>query len=266
MGEDNLNLTGMGDDGADNPAADQTAKPAWTAQLPDDLKGNEFLTQIPSIGELGKKVLDYHGKVENAVQLPGENASDEERATFYNKLGRPEKPEDYQFEGIEWPNVEDPLMATIKDAADRDLEDYRKVFHEIGLTAEQAKALHKKSFEMALARYEQAEKASTEMQEKVVASLKTEWGNDFDGNLTLAKRAFNKVGELAGVKDEFAKFMDDSKLGNNPLFVKVFHAMGKAMSDDTALDTDGTPGGVSDKDVPRGPDGRPRLHFPSMET
>lgn len=264
MTEGNLNLTGTGEDGNNNPASNQGDRPAWTAQLPDDLKGNEVLTKFNNLGELGKTFLDYHGKVDGSVQLPGENASDEDRATFYNKLGRPEKPEGYEFDEVQWPNSEDPLMSTIKDAADRDLEDYRKVFHEIGLTAAQAKALHKKSFELALAKYSEAEKVSDELRETVVTSLKSEWGNNFDGNLTLAKRAFNKVGELAGVKDEFSKFMEDSRLGDNPMFVKVFHAIGKAMSNDNALDTGGESSGTP-KDVPRGPDGRPVLRFPSME-
>src|SRR5574341_876074 len=90
----------------------QPDKPAWIAQLPDALKGNEAFTAFKTIGDLAQSHLDVSGRVKeldgitakhkeletrlqgSILKLP-ENATDQERDVYYLSLGRPEKAEDY---------------------------------------------------------------------------------------------------------------------------------------------------------------------------
>src|SRR5581483_7834125 len=46
---------------------------------------------------LAKKARDAESLIGKSVQLPGDNATAEELAKFYNRLGRPEKADAYEF-------------------------------------------------------------------------------------------------------------------------------------------------------------------------
>lgn len=260
---DNQSPNGMGDtDNNFNKNQNVDDLPKWISQLPENLRDNDKLYQYRTLADLSNAYLDLDGKTNGAIQVPGENASDDDWATFYNKLGRPNKPDDYEFDAVQWP---ENMANNMKELLEEDTKTMKSVFHELGLTAQQAKNLQKKYVEFAFDRFNESEKAKIQMHENAVNSLKKEWGNDYDVNAELAVRAFNRLGELAGIKDEFTKFMNNSGLGSNPMFVKIFHVIGKSMQDDKALDSGGTPSSGTEKDVPRGPDGRPRLQFPSME-
>ena len=103
----------------DGASGNQGAPPAWTAQLPDDLKANEAFTSMKTIGDLGKSYLDVNGKIKeydsklkdhealvkthegkvkelegkmasDYIPKPKENATDAEKAAYYKALGRPD--------------------------------------------------------------------------------------------------------------------------------------------------------------------------------
>ena len=230
MAEDNLNnnTDGTGDTN-DNTSDGNNTQPAWMAQLPDDLKANEVLTKFETIGDLGKNFLDLQGKTENTIPKIREDATDEEKAAFWAAIGRPESPDGYEFEKIEIP-----------DGIPYDEEGemkFRKFAHEIGLTTQQGKDFHKWYLNNLIESHAELDKTVKEIENKAIETLKGKWGQDYDANLEMAKRGFDKAGELAGKKDEFVQFMNDSQLGNNPLFIEIFHAIGKAMSEDTSGDT-----------------------------
>jgi len=255
MTEDNQTIIGKGDTSNQSLDNQDGATPAWTAQLPSDLRSNETLTGHKTIGDLGKAYLDLHGKSANAVQLPGKDATDEDRATFYQRLGRPDKPDSYQFEEVKLPEGLEYSKDTEKE--------FRKVFHGLGLSNDQAANIHKSYMGMLVSEHKKLGELSKQYQEKTIQTLKGEWKDDYNSNVELATRGIKKAGELAGISEDLIKFMNDSRLGDHPLFLKVFHAIGKAISEDTALGIGGDTGPATD--VPRGPDGRPLLRFPSME-
>lgn len=210
----------------------------WRAGLPDEFKEHDWAKAHGNVGDFFKDALEsktnhdsLKTKMEGALFKPSENATDEERSTFYNQMGRPEKPDGYQYEDAKWPE-ETPEL--IQDAFDKDREFYRDVFHEAGITQEQAKVLTSKGLERVKSLYEAGEKAKMDYQDKVKADLAKELGDGYDKFAELATRGYKKAGELAGIQDDFIKFMEDSRLGDNPMFLKVFSAIGKAMGEDTA--------------------------------
>ena len=78
----------------------------WRAGLPDDLKQNEAFTAFKTVGELGKdylglkaKAAELEGKLGNYVPKLPDNATDEDRNLYYDALGRPKQPSEYEFDG-----------------------------------------------------------------------------------------------------------------------------------------------------------------------
>ena len=221
----------------------------WLAQLPENLKANEILTSHATLGdfanahiatvgkvsELDGKVKESDGKVtdltkrlENALFVPGEKATDAERASFYTKLGRPETADKYSItkpadlpEGIQYsPEVETA---------------FKQIAYESGLSDGQAGKLYGWYYGLVKAGHAQQAKAEKDATEAAVNKLKDEWkGDAFKVNSELAARAFKKFG---GDSPEVAKFITETKvngvaLGDHPVFLKVFHAIAKSVSDD----------------------------------
>ena len=204
-------------------------QPTWMQSLPDDLKTNEVLAQFPTIGDASKALVTYKTSEGKVIAIPGEGATDAERAAFYTKLGRPETADKYSItkpadlpEGIEY-------SADVEAA-------FKKVAHEKGLSDTTAKEIYGWYWDLVKAGHVQAMQTEKAATEKAVNTLKDEWkGDAFKVNSELAKRAFAKFG---GDTPEVIKFRDDTmidgvRLGDHPTFLKIFAAIGKTISDDS---------------------------------
>ena len=130
MAEGNQGSQSTGDETVNNTNSNQDTQPKWIDQLPENLRGNEKLTRFERIQDLGTAFLDLDGKYEKdireLVKIPGEDATDEDRATFFTKLGRPEKPEDYEITETSWPEEADKL---IKDSAKEEIDSFRAILN-----------------------------------------------------------------------------------------------------------------------------------------
>lgn len=205
-------MDGQGTDADLNPndgSAQAAAPPAWTAQLPDDLKGNETFTGYKTIGDMARAYLDTSGKV---AELEGKAAATQ----------RPEKPEDYIFPAAQLPEGVKP---------NGEMEAwYRSTAHELGLSQEQAEGLFKKFNDMQISAVTMDVQNREKARVEAVDALKKEWGQAYDENIEVMKRAVTQFGG-----DDFKAFMDESGLGNNPVIIKTFVAIGKAMGEDKWL-------------------------------
>lgn len=257
MADDNQGSQSTGDQTGDNNSSSQDTQPKWTDQLPENLRGDEKLTRFEKVGDLGKAYIDLEGKYRpDAVLIPGDDATDEDRTTFFNKLGRPDAPEGYEFADYKWPDGIDEIIKTV---AKQDVEAFRPVMHKLGLNKVQADTLMNKYIEVGVEQWKKSKDEAIANQNKVKEDLQKEWGGNYKESLEVAKRGYEKAGELAGIKDEFSDFMEKVGFGDNPLFIKVFHAIGKAILDDSALERKQTGDPREDES------GELKLHFPSME-
>jgi len=237
----------------------------WVAQFSEDLRANPAWTGMRTINELGKSYLDLQGKaseadglkqkLEGAIIKPGDNATSEEMEAFYRSIGRPDKAEEYQFDDVQLPE-------SLSQLREYDSE-FKNLFHNLGLTPSQAKFAHKGIMDMILTQGKRNAELAEKYQREISDTLRTEWKDSYDANIELARRGIRKAGELSGMSEQLIKFMDDSRLGDNPMFIKMFHAIGKAISEDTALGAGGQ--FKKEEERPTTLDGRPRLRFPSME-
>ena len=164
------------------------APPEWIAQLPDDLKGNESFTSYKTVGdlakshlELGGKVKEFETKLADAIPKLPDDATDEEKGLYYDALGRPEKPEQYEF-----------------DAEDKNAPEWtgywKQQFHSLGLTKTQAKTmstLWNGQMQKIVDTHNAAIQKEVFEAEK---NLRGELGDKYDASVELAKRLWSKHG------------------------------------------------------------------------
>ena len=135
-----------------------------------------------SVGELAKAYVHLNKafskkqpNIDNMVELPQEGAEQEKIDAFYNKLGRPEKPEGYSVPKVE--GLSDELVG-----------EFTKLAHGLGLTDKQFKAL----VEFDIKRAEQYNQASAQNNaisvERARQTLRNMFGESHDYMLTAAKR------------------------------------------------------------------------------
>lgn len=131
-------------------AGDQAAKQAVTltepngqqqavspfAELPDEATRTWLEKRgVKDIQSLAKLAFEQDKFTGGAIKVPGKDATPEEREAFYNRLGRPEKADGYDFK----PPAE--LPEDIPYDGER-AKAFASKAHTLGLTKDQAAALH----------------------------------------------------------------------------------------------------------------------------
>lgn len=161
----------------------------WRAGLPDDLKQNEVLVPFKTVGDFAKHALDrdkqakeLEAKLADAIPKLPDNATDADRAIYYDALGRPKQASEYELDGEdknapEWTNL------------------WKGEFHSMGLTKEQAKQLSGKWNTQMQAMVKAHNDAITKESAASEQKLRSEMGDKYDTNVELAKRMWQKHGE-----------------------------------------------------------------------
>jgi len=156
----------------------------WTSSLNEELKG---YAQTKGFKD-PQTVLDSYRGLEKLMGAPKdrllklpEKADAPEWNDIYAKLGRPNDPKEYKFEGVE--------------GVDPKIEGWaRENFHKLGLSQKQGESLLKSYREL------ETVESTAQAQSKQVAlknqedMLKKEWGSAFDQNIQVAKKAAAQFG------------------------------------------------------------------------
>jgi hypothetical protein len=180
----------------------------WTTGLNDELRGyvqNKGFKDPASVVDSYRNLEKLHGVPrERLLKLP-EKAEDPAWNDIYNRLGRPDKAEEY---GLAAPEGSDGNFA--KMAAGK--------FHELGLSKTQAQKLSEwwNGSVGDQAKQMQQERVNQLQQEQT--ALKKEWGAAYDQNVDLAKRAAGKFGlskELIAKMEAHTGFSDIMKFMAN---------------------------------------------------
>ena len=212
----------------------------WRAGLPDDLKQSADLINYKTVGDFTKDALSWKGKVselegklaDSIPKLP-DDATDEDRATYYDALGRPEKASEYEFDGEdknapEWTNF------------------WKEQFHGLGLTKAQAKALSAQfngQIQKMVEAHNNALKAEMTTAEQ---KLRTEMGDKYDTNVELAKRMYST--HLGSEFDaDFADATPKARFGMTRLLLKMAALTGEDTSPQGGHST--STGGIKPEDA-----------------
>lgn len=152
----------------------------------------------------------------NKITVPGENATDDEWTEVFRNLGLPTDADKYTLneknEGVLAPEFNSEFQAKAMEA---------------GILPQQAQKM--------LDWYSDSVKQMTETEQATnnqnynegLTNLKNEWGQAYDRNLQIAKKAFSTFAD----EDTMDK-IDSEGLGNNLTLIKLFHSIGAKMTED----------------------------------
>ena len=194
------------------------------SSLPENLRNEPSLQTFTSVDNLAKSYVNAVKKIggnpDHLVQLPQEGESWD---NFYNKIGRPETPEGYDF-------GED----------DGKLDFYRNATHQLGLTQDQAANMLKLYATVEEQNAKASQQANADFAVDSQINLKREWGANYDSKIDMAQRAFAQFSSK-----EFSQLMDETGLGNHPELLKAFSKIGESMGEDKLVVGSGRGGAIS---------------------
>lgn len=164
---------------------------------------------------------------EKGVKVPTAESTPEEIAAYREAIGVPESADGYKFDGLD--NL--PEGVSISDS---DLTSFREFAHKEGISEDLAKKLIQ--FQASAASAEMAE-YQQHMEDQAKAAqdaLRTDWGNKFEANSQMAKRAAKTFG-----------LAEDSPLLSNPDVLRAMARAGSMISEDKLVTPEEMGGSLS---------------------
>jgi hypothetical protein len=177
-----------------------------------------------NVAKLAKGYTELHTKFSSSPKIPSEDADEKQWNDFYNKLGRPEKAESYEFKKDKLPEDypwDEGFEKSMKEVA-----------HKAGINTKQFSALAEKFLEYNGTSYLAANEASQKAVETALGELKETWKDDYEQNVNIAKHAVKAVDNE---DEEITKYLESTGLGDDPVFIKLFHNIGLKILDDTLV-------------------------------
>lgn len=193
--------------------------------IPEELRNDPNIKKYKDISELAKGHLETVKLIgRKGVLIPGENATDEEKAKFLEAIGRPKTADEYKFTPIEKLHPEVQVTPESEKA-------FRDEAHKLGFTNAQVDGLNSWYLNNISNALIKRDEAMVKQKEEAAKKLNTEWGADYDNNLNLAQRLINKFGG----KEAMEAFKKAGDLGNNPAIARLLVNVAKKMTEDTVM-------------------------------
>jgi hypothetical protein len=215
--------------------------------LGDEYKDSKFLETTPDLVSLMKAGIDTKSalgkKLENVIQKPGENATEQELADYNKALkearGAPDSVEAYDWKPPDGQTHDENLVKLFKE-----------VFLEIGLPPSDAEVLVGKwdAYQaQVVAQMQAAQKAADDAEDAAWTTAHPGDSAVTDGR-TAVKALLMYAGEDFAKEVKEAKLIDDPgnlakwrKLGISPASIDFYTKIGKDMKADTAITNEGDP-------------------------
>lgn len=222
-----------------NGGAGAPVENPFLATLPEEFRADPALKDIKDIGGLTKGYINAQSMVgKDKLIMPGEKATPEEWGAFYQRLGRPEKPEGYEFK-------DDTIPEQIYGRQEI-LQEMRTAMHAAGIPKKAAEAIFGKYGEVMNKHFKALTDKVLETRNASIAQLQKEWGADYEKNMAVSKAAVKKF-DTTG---EFAKYLDETKLGDDPRMIKYLNEVAKNFGPDKIIGGgDGGTGGDAQQEA-----------------
>ena len=207
--------------------------------ISEDLREDPSLTDIKDLGGLTKSYINAQRMLGNSIRIPGDDAGKEDLESFYEKLanvpgltripdsndekgmndlytkmGRPEKPEEYDVSLTK--GVPDPYNS---------VGEFKQIAHEAGLNKAQAQKLmdfYNKHVVGSERDY------NVNQHNECMQQLKDKWGADYKSRLNGAKLAIKQYEES---NPQAYHNLVNGPAGNNPLFIQALSDLAQNMSE-----------------------------------
>ena len=174
--------------------------------------GSEGQQQSASTNLLGGDGSQQQGAESFLSALPEEGDA-EGWGNVWSKLGRPESAEGYELPVPEGDSGEFAGAASSK-------------MFELGISKKQAQGIAEWFNSHQSQAMEQFHQQREQQATENVASIRKEWGGNYDANLATANKAIS-----AYLPPEAIQALAESGLGTNPHIVKAFHKIGQSLSE-----------------------------------
>ena len=209
------------------PPASQDFKSTWKEYIPEDLKDRAEWNNIKDPSDLFKNYINAQQTISKSVRLPDEQATPEDIAAFYTKLGKPAKKEDYTFE---YQAKEGDIYT--KDSFDFSM--FQDIADKANLTKKQYQALASAYIDINNANYKAynqglADKAAEELR-TAESKLKNAWGTQYNNNINLITEKVKKLYS----KDTLNR-MQNAGLFRDADFLATHLKLTKMMTGDTVF-------------------------------
>jgi len=206
-------------------SGEQTTQNNFQDLIPEEYRGEKSLSNFKDMNDFVKSYLSAQ-KIVGADKIPVPNkfATEEDWKAVFNKLGAPEKPEDYKYNFKEG-EVDQELLSTFNQQA-----------HKLGLLPQQAESLIKFYNDMNEGSSVQAEEKAAQTRLHTENELKKEFGPQYVKRLDQAKRLASST--LGNDFLENTLLADGSRLGDNLNVVKAFSELAEKLSEDEVVKGD----------------------------
>lgn len=199
----------------------------WKDILAPEYKDAAWLKNISDIPTLVKSHAHMQKMVgADKIAVPTKNSTPEEWKAVFEKLGLPQKAEEYKVE----------LDPKYKDKVDADFfGEFQKKAHEAGVLPQQAKQVMEF---FADANQQVFEAQQAELESHIAAGiegLKKEWGTAYQEKVNQAKVGLKELGG-----EELTKYVRESGLGKNANFIKLMAKAGEKFAEDKIRDGEGS--------------------------
>ena len=201
-----------------------------TDNVSDDFKSLVENKGWKSVDDMAKSYQNLESVMGNPLVAPSADATQEDWNKFYERLGRPTDPSNYNM-GIDDERAQN-LTPEVKESLNQNIERFKNVAHKNGLTTQQAESVFSEIFD------EDYQNEVSKIQEKQQAveqekyDLQKEWGPAYEERLDTAKRAAKVVGG-----EDFSEALDtlEGQVGYKKV-VELMYNVGSKMSENgTAL-------------------------------
>lgn len=206
----------------DNPVATD-----WRSGIAED--DRSITARFNTVGDLAKGYNELSTAYSDTVKLPTEKSPPEEVRAFYQKQGCPDTSDGYNRPQLpEGDTYDEDLIGGMQTAA-----------FEEGITDKQFGKLIERYLAVEVKKAEAKEVEDGRVQEETTRALKELWHVDYDKNIEVARRAMRELvtGDLV---EPFKTLIEESGLGNNPVFIRGFQEIGSKILNDTFVKSDST--------------------------
>ncbi len=200
-------------------------------QFPDELRDNPTLQKFESTEDLAKSYINLQSVLgRDKITIPDADAPEEQWSEVYNRLGRPETADSYDFSEIQLPEG--------VERQEQIDNSFKEVAHKLGFNPMQATALYEWSNQMAAQAVANEASALEDMKHENMQSLQNEWGKDFQYNLNKANNAMKAFAD-----ESVMQVLEQTGLNYHPGIIKMMHQIGASLDEDTTryLNNEGDP-------------------------
>lgn len=200
-------------------SSQETQTGNWTENF-SDVALKDKMSRYKSGEEVAKAYVSLESKLGNSVEVPGENATQEELDKFYTRVGRPDTSDGYELSTVQSEGI--PRSAeSDKIIADR--------MFQAGYTKKQARELWQFMMDSSSRELQRIKDERTEAMNKASTQLRQDWGAEYDPNIVLMNRSVARFDDKNGT---FKQFLNEGS-GNDPRQVRFLATVGKSMSEET---------------------------------